>query len=155
MLVTIILLCFYRRLVVAVGIATHRKSDDSSAAAKCFGRSEVERVVAGLPVARVSTVGPADHSVETSFRTGGVLDQPHGTIGFQNAVRSLDHVTLARLPLALHVVRFRVVDCVIELVRFRRLWCKYIRVSVLVIVEPRYHEQQGMIGNFRQVRSMV
>lgn len=83
--------------------------------------SEVERVVAGLPVARVTAVGPADHRVESRLRVGGVLDQSHGTVGVQNAVRSLDHVSLARFPLALHVVRFRVVDRVIELVGFGRL----------------------------------
>jgi len=116
------------------GVAAHRKSDGSAAAEGFagFSRSEVERVVAGLPVARVSAVGPADHRVETRFRSGGVLDQPHGAIGFQDAVRSLDHVALARLPLALHVVRVRVVDCVIELVRFGRLWDTKTQTSAVV-----------------------
>lgn len=84
-------------------------------------RSEVEGVVAGLPVARVSAVGPADYRIETGFGAGGVLNQPHGTIGFQDAVRSLDYVAFARFPLAFHIVRFRVMDRVVKLVRFGRL----------------------------------
>jgi len=113
--------------------------------------SEVERVVAGLPVARVSAVGPADHRVETRFRSGGVLDQSHGTIGFQNAVRSLDHVAFTSLPLALHVVRFRVVDGVIELVRFGRLWYKQTHASVVVGFSHR-RDIASNILNFSTVR---
>jgi hypothetical protein len=79
---------------------------------------EVERIVAGLPVACVSAVGPANHCVETCFRVGGVFDQPRGAIGFQYAVCSLDHITLTCFPLALHVVRFRIMHRVIELIRF-------------------------------------
>lgn len=83
--------------------------------------SEVERVVTGFPVTRVAAVGPADHRVETVVRVGGVLDQPHGAVRVQHAVRSLDHVALPRFPLALHVVRFRIVHRVIELVSLWRL----------------------------------
>jgi len=91
---------------------------------------KVERVVAGLPVSCVSAIGPANHRVESCFWVGGVLNQPHGTIGFQNTVRSLDHVTLSRFPLALHVVRFRIVNRVIELVRFGCLSYKHTSVVV-------------------------
>lgn len=83
--------------------------------------SEVERVVTGFPVTRVAAVGPTDHRVETVVRVGGVLDQPHGAVRVQHAVRSLDHVALPRFPLALHVVRFRIVHRVIELVSLWRL----------------------------------
>jgi len=61
-----------------------------------------------------------DHRVETVIVVGGVLDRSRGTVRLDQAVETLDvAVTVARLGLALHVVRGGVVHAVLEPVRFR------------------------------------
>lgn len=62
-----------------------------------------------------------DHSVETAYVVGGVLDYAGGTVRLDQAVRSLDvTVPVAHFVLALHVVRVRVSDAVLEVIRCRR-----------------------------------
>lgn len=71
-------------------------------------------VVIGLRV--VSLAGAVHHSVEAVVLIGRVLDGTNGAIGVVDGVLSLDHVTVAYLPLRLVVPGVWVVYGVIVLV---------------------------------------
>lgn len=54
------------------------------------------------------------HGVEAGLPVGRVVHGTYGAIRFHQAVLALDHVTIALLPLALHVAGVRVVHCILE-----------------------------------------
>ena len=59
---------------------------------------------------------PLDDCVESVVVVGGVLDHPDGSVGFVEAVGTLDRVTVPRLPLALEVAGLAVAHSVVEVV---------------------------------------
>lgn len=59
---------------------------------------------------------PVDDGVESVVVVGGVVDLTDGAVGLVEAVGSLDHVSVSRLPLVLHVAGVLVVDSIFVVV---------------------------------------
>lgn len=59
---------------------------------------------------------PADDGVESVVVVSGVLDLADGAVGLVEAVGSLDHVSVSRFPLVLHVAGVLVVDSIFVVV---------------------------------------
>lgn len=76
-----------------------------------------------------------DYCVETVFVVGGVFDHPSGTVRFYQTVRTLDvTVPVARLVLALDVVRVKVLHAVIKMIRSRRMVVAVLDDGMIVVL---------------------